>query len=193
MRQDAFNKNKPWVLFPLSSAQFFADEKFAALSDSRVPWSALKTQGGLLGTLNCYKARKGFCVDGWKVKGAHIGNKALQSKRSSTSTQSQRERKRARQTRRREKVALRLFQLAHLLWETWLKRRGLKVNYTLCMARRNVANWRNLIIISILLTVINSSSCSLGLAQRTTQRTPVSSNSVPRLIHCPSRLSKLAS
>lgn len=174
----------PWILFPLSSAQFFADEKSAALSDSRV-------QGGLLGPLNCYKARKGFCVDGWKVKGTHIGNKALQSERSSTSTQSQREQKRARQTRRREKVALRLFQLAHLLWETWLQRRGLKVNYTLCMAKRNVANWRNLIIISILLTVINSSSCSKGLAQRT-QRMPVSSNSVPRLIHYPSRLSKLA-
>lgn len=173
----------PWILFPLSSAQFFADEKFAALSDSRVPGRlkrAQNTRRCLLGTLNCYKARKGFCVDGWKVKGAHIGNKALQSERSSTSTQSQREQKRARQTRRREKVALRLFQLAHLLWETWLKQRGLKVNYTLGMAKRNVANWRNLIIISILLTVINSSSCSLGLAQRT-QSTPVSSNSVPRL------------
>lgn len=37
MHQDVFNKNMPWILFPLSSAQFFADEKFAALSDSRVP------------------------------------------------------------------------------------------------------------------------------------------------------------
>lgn len=80
MRQEHVPCKHVWdSIFSQSNTMHETDETFALLSNSRVSERLKLTRKHALlpGIVNCYKARKSFCVDGREVKATHIGYKPL--------------------------------------------------------------------------------------------------------------------